>query len=380
MGFDLMTLNTVVGLTFLIQAVVIGFHASGKAQFQGIRTFLASAVVLAAGSLMLVLMAWWPPGIIGLASNVLMLLGAGLQLLALCRFLGHRVDRWLFGGGMGVGLACLVLLGWDGPPSPWFFIRDLVPIPFEAAAAVVILRSNTQGFRTGALLTALPFAGYALRSVFRIVFGWADPSSHIPGPPFLFDGDALAYFVFSFLWTSGFLLMINQRLQSALETQATQDSLTGCWNRRAADQRLVDEEARLARGNTPYTLVLIDLDHFKRINDQRGHDVGDHVLKRTAQVLQSGLRTSDRLARWGGEEFLLILPGTKEEEAMSLLERLRLTVEATDYDHPNLTVTFSAGVAEARRGEGYMATCRAADVALYEAKKTRNRVVSRGPE
>jgi diguanylate cyclase (GGDEF)-like protein len=153
-----------------------------------------------------------------------------------------------------------------------------------------------------------------------------------------------------------------------LEWQATTDGLTGVLNRRAWDRALLLALERAARGNSVSSVVMLDLDHFKRFNDRYGHPAGDKVLRLTAQVLQRSTRVTDTVARYGGEEFALCLEGCAPEDARALLERLRTDIPAN--------MTFSAGVTGTRGAESASAVLERADKALYAAKRAgRNRVM-----
>lgn len=159
---------------------------------------------------------------------------------------------------------------------------------------------------------------------------------------------------------------------------ATRDELTGLPNRRHALELMGHEARRTQRQNAAMCLCMIDLDHFKRINDSLGHAAGDQVLRRLAQVATRHLRQSDVMARWGGEEFLLLLPDTTLAEAQEVVERLRGAVDQPDTwaERPELRVSFSAGLARHRSDETMDATIARADQALYLAKgQGRNRVV-----
>jgi len=159
---------------------------------------------------------------------------------------------------------------------------------------------------------------------------------------------------------------------------ATRDALTGLLNRRAMVELLAREHPRIVRGQGPLAVALLDIDWFKRINDSLGHGAGDEVLRRFANVLKIQLRAADALARWGGEEFLLLMPGTRLDDARVVLERLRSEVCAGagfDGIATELKVTFSAGVVEFAEGESQDAAIDRADRALYQAKQNgRNRV------
>jgi diguanylate cyclase (GGDEF)-like protein len=168
--------------------------------------------------------------------------------------------------------------------------------------------------------------------------------------------------------------------REALRIEATHDSLTGLWNRRGVLAILSADLGRAARERTPLAVVVTDLDHFKAINDTRGHLVGDEVLREAARRLQLAVRPYDGVGRMGGEEFLVVLPGTSLEDAVEVAERVRRLIAASPVAVAGgeLSVTLSAGVAAASPGladpDRLLA---AADGALYQAKRGgRNRVAA----
>jgi diguanylate cyclase (GGDEF)-like protein len=171
-----------------------------------------------------------------------------------------------------------------------------------------------------------------------------------------------------------------QELSDALALNrelATRDALTGLLNRRAMVELLAREHPRIQRGHGPLALALLDIDWFKRINDDFGHGAGDEVLRRFATLVKSQLRAADELARWGGEEFLLLMPGTRADDAHLVLDRLRAAVAGGGFEAiaRGLKVSFSAGVVELQEGESQDAAIDRADRALYRAKQSgRNRV------
>ena len=166
-----------------------------------------------------------------------------------------------------------------------------------------------------------------------------------------------------------------RRLEEELEHQAMHDPLTGTYNRHFCDNLLVREVDRVERHPEPLALLMLDIDYFKAINDAHGHLVGDRVLKRLAQAIQGGLRSMDTLARWGGEEFLVILPNTAQEGALQLGERLRSAVAETDFGDDVGAVRVSIGAGERQEGEALRDWLERIDEALYRAKEAgRNRV------
>lgn len=150
------------------------------------------------------------------------------------------------------------------------------------------------------------------------------------------------------------------------------DELTGLSNRRSIMKVIEHEFARSERDQTSLTLVMLDLDHFKQINDLHGHGAGDEILKRTADVLRESIRDTDWAGRYGGEEFVLVLPRTEISEAVQVVERCRQTIEALEIPLAHgkvLSVTASFGLHEPRlRTEALEQALQCADQALYEAK------------
>jgi diguanylate cyclase (GGDEF)-like protein len=154
-----------------------------------------------------------------------------------------------------------------------------------------------------------------------------------------------------------------------MNEMATRDELTGLVNRRRMLELLADELKRERRLDQPLCIALLDIDHFKRVNDTHGHQRGDAVLRHFAQVAQAALRETDTLARWGGEEFLLLCPASDGEQAVTGLARLRLQLARQPLaTHGLPPITFSAGVSLHRPGEAIEETIARADEALYQAK------------
>jgi two-component system cell cycle response regulator len=169
------------------------------------------------------------------------------------------------------------------------------------------------------------------------------------------------------------------KAREELRDQATRDSLTRLWNRSSILGELGREMARATRESRPLGVVIVDLDHFKLINDTHGHLAGDAVLREAARRMQNSIRQYDSIGRYGGEEFLILFPGCSEADSLAQADRLRkqLAQAEMSVNNTSIRVTASFGVASAMPGEVWTeeALIRAADEALYIAKKSgRNRV------
>jgi len=164
------------------------------------------------------------------------------------------------------------------------------------------------------------------------------------------------------------------KVNAKLKEISDKDRLTGIYNRRKLEEILSDVYYKAERYNKNFSLILFDLDHFKKVNDNYGHQVGDKVLKEISKILLNSIRKVDYFGRWGGEEFLIILPETNLQAAEKLAERLRGNIEQSSFSKvDNLTSSF--GVASYSEEKGIEDIIQAADQALYRAKeKGRNRV------
>lgn len=195
----------------------------------------------------------------------------------------------------------------------------------------------------------------------------------IEGPTQLRDADRVLV---------GKATMLTVSLQDALEHQVTRgiyeaavrDGLTGLYNRRFFDERLQSEFAFAARHSVPLSVLLLDIDHFKKLNDTFGHPAGDSALRQVGQTIASTIRTEDLAARYGGEEFVVLARGTDAPHAFVLAERLRAKIRRSSTDHGGipLQVTVSIGVATLSTETPYPGAdplIAAADRALYRAKE-----------
>jgi diguanylate cyclase (GGDEF)-like protein len=222
-----------------------------------------------------------------------------------------------------------------------------------------------------------------------------EPSSnHTLCVPMIVTGEALGLLYFEFTEKSNnnqdiqnlaisiaelfALSFSNLKLRETLHDQSMRDHLTKLFNRRYMEESLVKELHRAARNNTQVGIMMLDIDHFKRLNDTFGHEMGDLVMKKLGVILQQYIREEDIACRYGGEEFILILPGTNLETTRERAETIRSAVNNTvvEYEHYSTSFTVSIGIAiSPEHGSNSETILRAVDAALYQAKNEgRNRI------
>jgi diguanylate cyclase (GGDEF)-like protein len=306
-----------------------------------------------------------------------LLSGATLLYLGSQRFLGFRPSVRLWAGALLLAMAPLF---WFSLVEPHYGVRVGITSGLMAAVsfahALTILRHGPRTFSTYFTATALLVLALTqtlrLRSAFGLPAGGGAFDSFQPE-----QTAYIAIYAFAILTTTiGMVLMATDRLRGELEHLATHDSLTGALNRRALIEAAELELARCRRNHGIMALLMIDLDHFKAINDTHGHPVGDRVLVDFVARVKNLLRQPDRFGRFGGEEFVALLPETPLNEARLVAERLRAMIEANTADLPRCTV--SIGVSVSRLDDaGLDNIITRADAALYQAKRAgRNRVES----
>lgn len=245
-----------------------------------------------------------------------------------------------------------------------------------AASVFVLLRRRSRVLRVPARIVASVLVLFSLLQISRLVA--TALSTPLPDPLHL-DPVQAFFSLFTFLLGLGvcfaviWLALCSQRHR--LHTMATTDWLSGLMNRRAFDEFLRRELQPSDRRNEPMALLLIDLDHFKAINDQYGHPMGDEVIRRVSRLLCINTREIDAVGRYGGDEFAMVLKGMDLERAESIAERLRTQIEAMAGLPEPIRVTASIGLAVKDAGDTVASLLERCDQALYLSKRAgRNRV------
>jgi diguanylate cyclase (GGDEF)-like protein len=320
-----------------------------------------------------------------LAANSVLLVCMTLKADAIFEFYGRRISLW-WHLGPAVMLATFFTLLLQQPTTR-VLLGSMVYAVAQLTLALIVHRMQEGQRRSpaswlmifGFLIGSIAFFTRAAAAV--VAPHWV--SDLLNASTFQAVNFVVGFAVF--LVTSvGFLLLFKERAEDEAQRLAATDPLTDTFNRRTFLELGAKELARSKRTHQPMSLVMLDLDHFKKINDKHGHLAGDDVLRRFVDIAQVCLRKEDLLVRYGGEEFCVLLPDETSQGAYTMAERIRYAVEHAAFRHGRvlLPITVSAGVAELDHNadETLAELLARADEALYAAKNTgRNRVV-RYPE
>ena len=311
----------------------------------------------------------------GILAFSLFATGYALEFSALSLFCGRRVAPQILAALIAAGIAVYVLAAFLDPGHVvWRIVcASLIIAAWFAASAVTLAIGPRPEERISHLMTAGFFAALAIVHVLRSAYTLFHASSQITvlGNGMVQSVVLAVNFIGLFGTSLGFILMTKERADNELIRTAAVDLLTGLLNRRSFIETAERELHRAERQHLQTSVLMLDLDHFKEVNDTYGHRVGDRVLASFAGVLQASLRPFDVVGRYGGEEFCVLLPGTGIGEATSIAERIRLTTSQTVVPARASTIayTVSTGVVQAPpHAISLDDLVDRADRALYQAK------------
>jgi len=376
--FDVRTVALFVAMTFFVQATAIGAQAfliRELKQYRGVAAALMANLCVAVGLMLRLFADLLPDFLTIILSNILLLTGLGLFYVALSQFTGFPYSKSFV---IGVITAALFLLlyftYWDDAIG-----KRMITFSFGSVAMVCILiyqlwRTQKTSLRFSANLMLISFLVYGMFLIVRTASIILDPPQDTFSLTPMQSATYLLSFAISFFWSTGFILMVSQRLRNDLMEIATIDVLTRIPNRRATQAFLEKELSRAQRNQSEFSVLLIDIDDFKQVNDRWGHSAGDDALVKIASLFQSMIRKQDLVGRWGGEEFLIILPGPCSAEVLA--ERVRSEIAGAEYSHGTASfhITVSVGVAGANQASVVDEILKKADDALYRAKLIKNTV------
>ena len=259
----------------------------------------------------------------------------------------------------------VILLGWD---SGFYYYLLTIPL--------YLFLNHNQKTQIVILETLLIFIIFIYLYIYTHQTDYQQALQPTVSNALHFMNVATTFVAFSLM---GYIFRIASiRSERTMEQLATIDTVTNLINRRKMRELLERECIRYERSNKPFVIALGDIDHFKTINDTYGHDVGDAVLRQVSDNMQQALRKSDSLARWGGEEFLILLPETNLADGMQVIEKVRKMIAQTpcQVDGMNISMTITFGVNAYDNSETLSENIKQADQALYAGKNEgRNKVV-----
>ena len=379
LSLNLQTTTFLSGIAMLIQAAVIGFQSLLIRAYKGIRTAALANLANAVGLLLIGFRGSLSPWVTVILANDLVMLGAVLHYISICRFISSKYNRLLI---LLCTLPVFVLFPYYTFMEENLVLR-MVIISFGAAAlmgavSLKLLETRQSGYRVSSYLLAMVSGVYMIVLLVRGVGVLVYPPKDLFTQNLILAFHNIVLFIASLLWASGFTLMVGQRLQVDLDELSTLDSLTRVSNRRGMTRQLEAEFARNDHVYSGFSILLVDVDKFKSINDQHGHHIGDVVLQQMADTMKSFVRPQDFVSRWGGEEFMILLPATRLNEAVVVGKRLCRQIERERFVSRDkaLPLTISVGVASSDGCFSLQEIYAHADQALYKAKQMRNTVAA----
>ena len=350
--------------------VMFSVYRSFRREVHGLGHWAAGLLLLVCASLLFGTREVLPPALSMIAANAALVAGIGLSMLGTETFFGLAPSRRAY---LFIFVLAIAGNSWWLLVHPDFSARvavfSLLVFLFYARQVQLVWRHGERHFSSFffAALMLLQAVVVLARGVAALLHGGASVNLTVAGTP---AGIYLAVANFmALLLTVGFMTVATRRLQQILERRSTHDPLTQVLNRRGFGDAYAREIGNPRRRRLPLTLLSIDLDYFKSINDRYGHAVGDQVLAHVATVIGGALRESDCVARFGGEEFVVLMPDMPAHDALGVAERIRaLLRESNHAGLPSCTV--SIGVAcRASVVEGLEQLLSRADAALYLAKE-----------
>jgi len=377
--FDIRTIALFIGMTFFVQASVIGAQAyliRELKRYRGVGTAVLANLCVAVGVMLRLYADRLPGFFILILSNMLLLVAIVLFYVALSKFAGLAYSKvFVIGVMVSVLSSLLYFTYWEDDVGKRILSNSLGSIAIVLLLLYQLRRIIREtALRFSAILMMISFLVHGMFLIVRTINILLNP---LPDTLNLNPVQSATYLLtvaLSFFWSMGFILMVSQRLRNDLMEVATIDVLTRIPNRRATQAFLEKELSRAQRNQSEFTIFLIDIDNFKQVNDRWGHAAGDDALAKIAGIFQSKIRKQDLVGRWGGEEFLFIVPGPCEAEVLG--ERLRSEIANARFSHGDASfgITISIGVASAKQSDQIDQILKKADQALYRAKRTKNTV------
>ncbi len=377
MLLDFRTLSLMVVISSVLYAVTIAFFALQANQYQGIKAYMWGAICAAIGFLAGAIYSAMPELVfLRFVATEFLIIAPYLYCIGIANFLDFKPHYLLLSG---ILFSAFVSISYFGLfKTTVVFGNAVTPvygIIFYSIACYYLWQRREENFSRSIFFMLANLIFIIMVFILRcyVVIALEVKSSFTNHP--LNNGFLLVVFISGYLRNVGFIVMVSHRLYEDLRAAAFQDFLTKLYNRRATQQYLEQQFNLFKRHRFPCSLILLDIDHFKAVNDNYGHEIGDQVLQTIASTLKAQLRKTDILGRWGGEEFLVLLPNTRIKHACEVAEKLREKIQTQPINELFCTISSGVKMLDEDDLSADMAVKRTDD-ALYEAKHLgRNRVV-----
>lgn len=383
MDLDISTMSLMVSVSLILQSITLIFFFFLANKYPGVGVYAVGTLLSAIGFLIFPLRPFISNQLIALnlrfLGNLLITYAQILYTIGIIKFLNKKPNSFFF---IALASACLVIQVYFVYIKNDFIIRNMGVIFTSVTAYFVaiyyLIKFRQRYLYSSSIFISISFIFNIIFLVFRAIM------LPLTNTKAFMDSNVVnlttigSIFLFDYLRNAGFIMMICQTLYHDIHQLATLDFLTNTLNRRAMQQCLDQEIAKFHRSKTIFSLIMLDVDRFKLINDTYGHDQGDVVLQHLTTILKQNLRSKDILSRWGGEEFLILLPDTDIQESFLMANKLRTTVEENPANNRLIYYTISLGVGTFNQeytGE-LDSLLIAIDQALYQAKQNgRNQVI-----
>lgn len=360
----------------------VGFYVIGRSrtQYRGMGWWSLALALEGAGFLLLSLQGLLTPLFSVIIANTLIVSGLMSVMAGVNAFYG-RDKPWLARSLLFLALfaAFLYYFTYMAPSVDARIIIISITLGVMALATAVQLSANTPNVTRSTAYFVL--SGFVLFALFYLGRAWSvvqTPVADSAEAARLHEMTLVVFIVLIGWFSFGFVWMALYRTALDMQMLMKIDTLTGAYMRGALFEILSDEMQRAERNDRPLSIVMMDLDHFKRLNDTLGHVMGDEALKKSVETVLSNIRMFDKIGRYGGEEFIIVLPETEGKNAVKVAERLRLAVAEISIGSASrqLPVSASFGVTQLMAGDTREQFIERVDSALYRAKEGgRNRVV-----
>ena len=373
----------------LVTMVIFFLWKQNRKRFNGVANWMICFLMQAVGMSFILMRNVIPDFISIVVSNTFIVTGSVLLYFGFADFVEEKIVRWPYFVSVGV---FFIIYSYYGVISPSLRMRlillysAIVVMNFQCVRVLWKKRNNRmeKNYRfTGGIIFLSGL--FYLESLIENIYSQYSLDFFDKGMRFITL--IIVSQIIKLVVTFSIMMMVNRKLLLSLEDESTSkeilmkelehqakvDILTNLWNRRTLEGRLKEEWLRSKRRSCKMSLILLDIDHFKKINDTFGHSIGDSVLKKISQLLRSNLRKTDFIGRWGGEEFIVICAETDETIVWKVAEKLRKSVKNHDFKL-GLPVSISLGTATFDSEDSADEILKRADMNMYRAKGTgRNR-------